>query len=386
MIERIAAKKILQLASVFKSVAVTGPRQSGKTTLVKTLFPDKTYLSLENPDTRRFAIEDPRGFLKRYESGAIFDEVQRTPELFSYLQEVLDQSSEPGRFILTGSNNFLLQQNISQSLAGRIAILNLLPFSTVELFSDQQTAPDENELILKGLYPPIYDLNIPPEDWFPNYLRTYIDRDVRQIKNITDLIVFERFIRLLAGRTGQELNLTSMAVETGVDTKTIQSWIGILESSFIIYLLRPHYKNFNKTLVKRPKVYFYDTGLVCSLLGIITLGQLLQHPLRGSLFECLVITELLKKRTNAGKQINLYYWRDKTGHEVDVIVDNGTSLLPLEIKAGKTINSEFFKSLTYWNKLSEEKSAFIVYAGDQEEDRSNGISVINWFTMVKRDI
>jgi len=386
MIERIAAKKVLQLASVFKSVAVTGPRQSGKTTLVKTLFPDKTYLSLENPDTRRFAIEDPRGFLKRYESGAIFDEVQRTPELFSYLQEVLDQSSEPGRFILTGSNNFLLQQNISQSLAGRIAILNLLPFSTAELFFDQQTAPDENELILKGLYPPIYDLNIPPEDWFPNYLRTYIDRDVRQIKNITDLIVFERFIRLLAGRTGQELNLTSLAVETGVDTKTIQSWIGILESSFIIYLLRPHYKNFNKTLVKRPKVYFYDTGLVCSLLGIITVGQLLQHPLRGSLFECLIVTELLKKRTNAGKQINLYYWRDKTGHEVDVIVDNGTSLLPLEIKAGKTINSEFFKSLTYWNKLSAEQSAFIVYAGTQEEDRSNGISVINWFNMVKRDI
>ena len=386
MIERIAAKKVLQLASVFKSVAVTGPRQSGKTTLVKTLFPDKTYLSLENPDTRRFAIEDPRGFLKRYERGAIFDEVQRTPELFSYLQEVLDKSSEPGRFILTGSNNFLLQQNISQSLAGRIAILNLLPFSTAELFSDQQTPPDENELILKGLYPPIYDLNIPPEDWFPNYLRTYIDRDVRQIKNITDLIVFERFIRLLAGRTGQELNLTSLAVETGVDTKTIQSWIGILESSFIIYLLRPHYKNFNKTLVKRPKVYFYDTGLVCSLLGIITVGQLLQHPLRGSLFECLIVTELLKKRTNAGKQINLYYWRDKTGHEVDVIVDNGTSLLPLEIKAGKTINSEFFKSLTYWNKLSAEQSAFIVYAGTQEEDRSNGISVINWFNMVKRDI
>ncbi|WP_221394547.1 ATP-binding protein [Dyadobacter sp. NIV53] len=384
MIERIAAKKILQLASVFKSVAVTGPRQSGKTTLVKTLFPDKTYLSLENPDTRRFAIEDPRGFLKRYENGAIFDEVQRTPELFSYLQEVLDQSSVPGRFILTGSNNFLLQQNISQSLAGRIAILNLLPFSTVELFPDQQTTPDENELILKGLYPPIYDLNIPPEDWFPNYLRTYIDRDVRQIKNITDLIVFERFIRLLAGRTGQELNFTSLAVETGVDTKTIQSWIGILESSFIIYLLRPHYKNFNKTLVKRPKVYFYDTGLVCSLLGIITTNQLLQHPLRGSLFECLVITELLKKRTNAGKQINLYYWRDKTGHEVDVIIDNGTSLLPLEIKAGRTINSEFFKSLTYWNKLSEEQSGFIVYAGNQEEDRSNGISVINWFTMVKR--
>lgn len=386
MIERIAKTKILQLASVFKSVAVTGPRQSGKTTLVRKLFPEKTYLSLENPDTRRYAMEDPRGFLKKYESGAIFDEVQRTPELFSYLQEVLDQSQEPGRFILTGSNNFLLQQNISQSLAGRIAILNLLPFSTMELFGSENPAPDENELIFKGLYPPIYDMGIPPEDWFPNYLRTYIDRDVRQIKNITDLIVFERFIRLLAGRTGQELNLTSLAVETGVDTKTIQSWIGILESSFIIYLLRPHYKNFNKTLIKRPKIYFYDTGLVCSLLGITAVNQLELHPLRGSLFECLVVTELLKKRTNAGKQINLYYWRDKTGHEVDIIIDQGLSLLPLEIKAGKTINSDFFKGLTYWNKLSGEQSGFIVYAGEQEEDRTSGISVANWFNFMKRDI
>jgi len=386
MIERIASQKILQLSKVFKCVVITGPRQSGKTTLVKILFPDKVYLSLENPDTRRFAIEDPRGFLKRYESGAIFDEVQRTPELFSYLQEVLDSSREPGRFILTGSNNFLLQQNISQSLAGRVAILNLLPFSTNEIFVDKDAAPDENILILKGLYPPIYDMSIPPEDWYPNYLRTYIDRDVRQIKNITDLIVFERFIRLLAGRTGQELNLTSLAVETGVDTKTIQSWIGILESSFIIYLLSPHFKNFNKTLVKRPKIYFYDTGLVCSLLGIITTDQLLQHPLRGSLFESLIVTELLKKRANAGKQINLYYWRDKTGHEVDVIVDNGTSLLPIEIKAGKTIYSEFFKGLSYWNKLSEQKTGLIVYSGDQEEERSNGISVLNWFTMVTSDI
>lgn len=386
MIERIAKTKILQLASVFKSVAVTGPRQSGKTTLVRKLFPEKTYLSLENPDTRRYAMEDPRGFLKKYESGAIFDEVQRTPELFSYLQEVLDQSQEPGRFILTGSNNFLLQQNISQSLAGRIAILNLLPFSSIELFGSENSAPDENELIFKGLYPPIYDMGIPPEDWFPNYLRTYIDRDVRQIKNITDLIVFERFIRLLAGRTGQELNLTSLAVETGVDTKTIQSWIGILESSFIIYLLRPHYKNFNKTLIKRPKIYFYDTGLVCSLLGITAVNQLELHPLRGSLFECLVVTELLKKRTNAGKQINLYYWRDKTGHEVDIIIDQGMSLLPLEIKAGKTINSDFFKGLTYWNKLSGEESGVILYAGEQEEDRSTGISVANWFNFMKRDI
>ncbi len=385
MIERIAASKIQQLAANFKSVAVTGPRQSGKTTLSKSLFPEKAYLSLENPDVRRFALEDTRGFLLRYQSGAIFDEVQRVPELFSYLQEILDDSTEPGRFILTGSNNFLLQQNISQSLAGRVAFLNLLPFSTEELFETGDSL-DENQLIFKGLYPPIYEPGIPPEDWFPNYLRTYIDRDVRQIKNITDLIVFERFIRLLAGRNGQELNLTSLAVDTGVDTKTVQSWIGILESSFIIYLLRPHYKNFNKTLIKRPKVYFYDTGLVCSLLGISNAEQVALHPLRGALFESLVVTELVKQRTNAGKPVNLYYWRDKTGHEVDVVIDNGLSLVPIEIKAGKTVNNEFFGNITYWSKLSGATSGYIAYAGNQIEERSNGITVLNWFELLKRSV
>lgn len=386
MIERIAASKIEQLAATFKSVAVTGPRQSGKTTLAKSLFPGKAYLSLENPDVRRFALEDPRGFLSRYQSGAIFDEVQRAPELFSYLQEILDESPEPGRFILTGSNNFLLQQNISQTLAGRVAILNLLPFSTGELYSKPGDVPNENQIIFKGLYPPIYEPGIPPEDWFPNYLRTYIDRDVRQIKNITDLIVFERFIRLLAGRNGQELNLTSLAVDTGVDTKTVQSWIGILESSFIIYLLRPHYKNFNKTLIKRPKVYFYDTGLVCSLLGISHVDQLPLHPLRGALFESLVVTELVKQRANAGKPVNLYYWRDKTGHEVDVVIDNGPSLIPVEIKAGKTVNNEFFGNITYWNKLSGATTGYIAYAGNQIEERSNGITVLNWFELLKRGV
>jgi uncharacterized protein len=386
MIKRIAASKIDQLATTFKSVAIIGPRQSGKTTLAKSLFPDKTYLSLENPDVRRFALEDPRGFLSRYQAGAIFDEVQRAPELFSYLQEILDDSPEPGRFILTGSNNFLLQQNISQTLAGRVAILNLLPFSTEELYSQPSDVPDENQIIFKGLYPPIYEPGIPPEDWFPNYLRTYIDRDVRQIKNITDLIIFERFIRLLAGRNGQELNLTSLAVDTGVDTKTVQSWIAILESSFIIYLLRPHFKNFNKTLIKRPKVYFYDTGLVCSLLGISSVEQLPLHPLRGALFESLVVTELVKQRTNTGKPVNLYYWRDKTGHEVDVVIDNGLSLVPVEVKAGKTVNNEFFSNITYWNKLSGATRGHIAYSGNQIEERSNGITVLNWFELLKRGV
>ncbi len=341
---------------------------------------------MENPDNRKFALEDPRGFLERYSMGAIFDEVQRTPEIFSYLQEILDNSKEPGQFILTGSNNFLLQQNISQTLAGRVAFINLLPFSIEELYPKSQGIPDSNSLLLTGLYPPIYDLHLPPQDWYPNYIRTYIDRDVRQIKNITDLIVFERFMGLLAGRNGQELNLSSLAVETGVDTKTIQSWIGILESSFIIYLLRPHFKNFNKTIVKRPKVYFYDSGLVCSLIGISNEMQLLNHPSRGSLFESLIVSELVKKRTNLGLPINLYYWRDKTGHEIDIIIDNAGELLPIEIKSGKTINTEFFKNILYWRSLSGVAKGYIVYAGDQGQQRSNGIDVIGWNDFVYRNI
>ena len=383
---RVASAKIKKLASQFKIVAVTGPRQSGKTTLVKGLFKKKPYVSLENPDLRSFAIEDPRGFLTQYPDGAILDEVQRTPEIFSYLQEITDNKKGPGQFILTGSNNFLLQQNIAQSLAGRVAYLNLLPFSISELYPDEKTIPGENNIMFTGLYPPVYDQHIPPQDWYPNYIRTYVDRDVRQIKNITDLIVFERFMRLLAGRTGQELNLAALASDTGVDTKTIQSWIGILESSFIIYLLRPHYRNFNKTIVKRPKIYFYDTGLVCSLLGITSEEQLANHPVRGSLFECLVIIELVKKRTNTGVPVNLYYWRDKTGHEVDIIIDNGDTLIPIEIKAGKTINTEFFKNLLYWNNLSGMKNGYLIYTGEELQKRSNGIEVINLVEVSGREM
>ena len=222
--------------------------------LIKKVFKKKPYVSLENPDKRTFALEDPRGFLANYPNGAILDEIQRVPELFSYLQEILDDSKEKGFFILSGSNNFLLQQNISQTLAGRVGYLNLLPFSIAELKKGKLLATNDDELMLKGFYPPVYDQEIPVSDWCPNYIRTYIEKDVRQIKNVTDLIVFERFVKLLAGRNGQELNMSSFGIECGVDLKTIQSWIGILESSFIIYLLRPHFKNFNKTIVKRPKL------------------------------------------------------------------------------------------------------------------------------------
>lgn len=386
MIQRIAEQKLKDLASKFKVVAVTGARQTGKTTLVKKVFKDKHYVSLENPDIRSFALNDPRGFLSSYPNGAILDEIQRTPNLFSYLQEKLDISKKKGLFILTGSNNFLLQQSISQTLAGRVGYINLLPFSIDELKKGKYLVPDDDELILKGFYPPVYDQNIPTQDWCPNYIRTYIERDVRQIKNISDLIVFERFMRLLAGRNAQELNNSALAVETGVDVKTIQSWIGILESSFIIFLLKPHHKNFNKTIVKRPKLYFYDTAIVCSLLGIQNTTQLATHPLRGAIFESMVVAELVKKRTNLALPINLYYWRDKTGHEIDIIIDNAGKLIPVEIKSGKTISAEFFRNIDYWTSLSGAKKSYLLYSGEIKQKRSDGKEVFNWREIMNYDL
>jgi len=378
MIQREAKIKLLQLSESFKAIAVIGPRQAGKTTLVKYTFPNKPYYSLENPDTRNFALEDPRGFLASMPNGAILDEVQRVPDLFSYLQEILDNSKEKGLYILTGSNNFLLQETISQSLAGRVAYLNLFPFTANELKSVELLPPTDEEVLFNGFYPPIYDQNINPTDWFPNYIKTYIERDVRQIKNVTNLLAFEKFIRVLAGRTGQELNLTTISNEVDVNLKTIQSWIGILENSFIIYLLKPFHKNYNKTIVKRPKVYFYDTGLACSLMGINESKQLQNHPLKGSLFETMVVIELVKKYTNTGVNPPISYWRDKTGHEIDVIIEKNEKLLPIEIKSGKTIHSDFFKHLKYWNNLSNTTQSLILYSGNQEQKRSDGTVVTNW--------
>jgi len=253
----------------------------------------------------------------------------------------------------------------------------LPPFSLVELKPSMIPASDD-ELMLKGFYPPVYDQKIPSQDWYPNYIRTYIEKDVRQIKNISDLITFERFMLLLAGRCGQELNMSALSVESGVDVKTIQSWLGILESSYIVYLLKPHSNNFKKTVVKRPKVYFYDTALVCSLLSIHNALQLQSHPTRGALFENMVVTELVKQRLNAGKAVNLFYWRDKAGHEIDLIIDNAGKLLPIEIKSGKSINSDFFKNIDYWCGLSGVVSSNLLYAGNTGQKRSNGTEVMNW--------
>ncbi|HEY5469057.1 MAG TPA: ATP-binding protein [Bacteroidales bacterium] len=376
MIKREAEAELVNLAKQFKAVAVVGPRQSGKTTLTRKVFSDKPYVSLENPDTRRFALDDPRGFLSQYKTGAVIDEAQRVPELFSYLQQILDEDEKRGKFILTGSNNFLLQESISQSLAGRIAYLYLLPFTLSELAA--QKTYELREIIFRGFYPPIYDQPVAADKWYSNYIRTYLERDVRQIKNITDLNAFERFLRLCAGRTGQLLNMNSLSIESGVDNKTIASWIGVLESSFILYRLQPHHRNFNKRIVKMPKIYFYDTGLACALLGIQNAEQLNYHPLFGSLFENFVIGELLKFRYNQAKTNNLYFWRDNTGHEIDLIIENMDKLYPVEIKSGKTITDKFFEGILYWFKMSGEKSGAIVYAGESGQKRSNNIEIFPW--------
>lgn len=375
MIQRTAESELRYLAAHYKAVAVVGPRQSGKTTLVKYVFADKPYVSLENPDTRSFATEDPRGFLSNYPDGAILDEAQRVPSLFSYLQQILDESSLNGLFIITGSNNFLLQENISQSLAGRIAYLNLLPLSIEEIKGYELKV---DTLLFKGGYPAIYNQDIDVTKWYSNYISTYVERDVRLIKNITDLATFERFLKLCAGRIGQLLNMSSLSIETGVDVKTISSWISVLETSFIAFRLQPYHENFNKRVVKMPKLYFYDTGLAIALLGFENERHLETHPFRGNFFENMIIVEFLKKRFNAGKSGNLFFWRDNVGNEVDLLLADadGSSKIPVEIKSGQTITNDYFKGILYWNKMTQTQGGYVVYGGAASQIRGNGIKVL----------
>ena len=378
MIDRAAAPKIKQLAGQFKAVAIIGPWQSGKTTLARMYFPDKPYVSLENPENRHFAQSDPKGFLNTYATGAILDEIQRVPELLSWLQQYLDEDPHPGKFILTGSNNFLLLENITQTLAGRVAYIDLLPFSVQELQKIPGALDDIDRLLWKGGYPPIQAQGIDPQDWFSAYVRTYVERDVRQIKNIENLLAFEKLLNLCAGRVGQQLNYSNLGLEAGVDYKTVQSWLGILQASYILYLLPPYFKNFNKRVVKSPKLYFYDTGLACFLLRIKDPQLLATHPARGALFENFVITEMLKNRYNAGQPSNLYYWRDRSGNEVDVLIDEGVTQTPVEIKSGQTITPDYFRGLKYWERLTGKRGGIIFYAGDTSRQYSDGVVVKNW--------
>ena len=381
MIYRNITPYIKELAKKMPVIAITGPRQSGKTTLAKAIFSDYDYVTLENLNIRSLAQQDPQGFLKQYDkgSGVILDEVQQVPELFSYLQGIVDEKPRPGFYILIGSQHFLLSQSISQTLAGRISIFTLLPFSIVELENAKLLASDANEAMFTGFYPRIFEQKLQPTEWYPGYIQIYIERDVRQITRVVDLSQFQTFIKLCAGRIGQLLNISSLANDCGVSVATARSWLSLLEASYIIYFLHPHYKNFSKRLIKSPKLYFYDTGVVCSLLGIENVEQLMGHYLRGGLFESMVITELMKESYNNNRRPQNFFWRDKSGHEVDCIIEKGQNLFPVEIKAGATAVPDYFESLEYWNDLAkaDPSHSSVIYAGDKKYTYKD-ITLFGW--------
>ena len=378
MITRTAEALLRKYARHFRAVAVVGPRQSGKSTLVRKVFARKPYVSLENPDERMQAQEDARAFLARFPNGAIIDEAQRVPDIFSYLQQVLDETPKNGLFVLTGSNNFLLQQSISQSLAGRIGYIDLLPLSAEEIASSRKLKWPTHELILRGGYPELYDKKGDISLWYPAYIRTYVERDVKQLRNIDNTLLFNRFLKLCAGRTAQQLNVAALSNECGIDVKTVNSWLSILESSFIIFLVHPHHRNFKKRVVKSPKLYFADTGLACNLLGIRHVNELALSHFKGALFENYVVAELLKAKYNRGLHSELFYWRDNKGVEVDVIVDTGKKLIPLEVKSAQTFRDELLKSIRAWNGYSRNKGGALLYDGKAAFHSNDGIEVCNW--------
>ena len=398
MIARHLTKTLKAAARDYPVVTLTGPRQSGKTTLARAAFPRHRYVSLEDPDARTFAVDDPRGFLGQFRGRVILDEVQRTPELFSYIQGIVDEADRPGHFILTGSQNFLLLTRISQSLAGRCAVLRLLPFSRPELTrrklrdiaafrppkpskasSQSVVSAELFEVLFTGGFPRIHDKGLAPQGWLANYYQTYLERDVRDLLNVGDIEGFGRFVRLCAGRSGQLLNLSSLAADAGVSHTTARRWLSILEASFVVYLLRPHHRNFNKRLVKSPKLYFIDTGLLCYLLRIRTPADLVTHAARGAIFETWVISEALKNCLNRGVDPDIYFWRDSAGHEVDLLIDQGATQRPVEIKSGQTFASDFLTALDYWRDLAGAQAgpAALIYGGNGSYTRS-GVSVLSW--------
>ena len=376
---RFAEKTLKDLAKSYPALVITGPRQSGKTTLTKKVFDDKDYVSLEDLDTREFAQEDPRGFLDQYKAGAILDEVQRCPDLFSYLQSYIDAKKTMGRFILTGSQQFDLISGVSQSLAGRVARLSLLPFSLKELQKADNAPRTLEELLFKGLYPPIYDRALDAHIWQGNYIATYLEKDVRRLINVRDLSTFQRFLKMCAARTGQILNLSSLANDCGITHNTAKAWISVLEASYIVCLLQPHHKNFNKRLVKSPKLYFLDTGVAAWLLGIETPEQLTTHSMRGALFETWAVSEMLKERFNQGLSSNIYFWRDNVGHEIDIIVEKGDRLDAIEVKSGKTLNRDFFTGLNKFAGIAGNSlnSSYLIHGGDKKQKRHD-IDAIPW--------
>ena len=358
-------------------VTITGPRQSGKTTLAQKIVPDFTYVNLENLDDREFATNDPRGFLNRYGAGTIIDEVQNVPSLFPYLQTVTDSRGTKGQYILTGSQQFSLLSNITQSLAGRTALYRLLPLSIGEVSATLSLPENFEKYIWKGSYPRIYADDLNPTSWLNDYVQTYIERDVRQLQNVRDLRAFTQFTRLMAGRVGQLLNLSDISNQIGIDNKTAKSWLSVLEASFIIHILPPHFVNFNKRIVKTPKLYFLDTGLACALLNIKSAEELETHYSRGALFENWVITEIIKNRLNQRQPIvDLYFWRDSNGDEMDLILgDNANKAV--EIKASQTLRSSLFESLDKYKKMNPKAETHLVYGGTEQRTQY-GHEVVGW--------
>ena len=378
LVSREISATLITVAKKYPVITITGPRQSGKTTLVKTVFPDYQYFTLEDPDIRELAIADPREFLKKAGNGAILDEIQRAPELMSYIQGIVDSNKKNGMFVLTGSHQFDLFNAISQSLAGRTAILTLLPFSFSELDKIKKRF-SVDEYLQHGFYPGIHDRKLEPVTAYKNYFETYIQRDLRQIVNIKDLRTFQKFVRLCAGRIGQLYSASSLSNDLGVSVPTINSWVSILAASYIIFLLEPFHENIGKRLIKSPKLYFYDVGLASYLLGIETVSQMQRDPLRGNLFENMVIGELMKKRFNQGLDHNLFFYRDSNGNEVDVLYKQANRFTSVEIKAASTYNGDFLKGIVKLRRQLKnlDPEAYLVYSGEQEME-VEGIQLFNF--------
>ena len=383
MIPRTLEKKLRELTSYYPSVLVTGPRQSGKTTLCQIAFPGKRYVSLEALDTREFALSDPRGFLAEYADGAIIDEIQHASGLFNYLQSDIDARPDSGRFILTGSQHFGLSQSISQSLAGRCGILVLLPPSLEELRSFPTVPADLFSVLWQGAYPRIYDRNIPAHQWLADYTATYVQRDVRQVINVGDLHAFSRFLKLCAGRTAQEINLSKLGSDAGVSHNTVRAWLSVLETSYIIHRLPAWHANIRKQIVKAPKLHFFDSGLACYLLGIREPDQLRLHPLRGAIFESWVISEIYKASVHSGVQPSLFHYRETRGLEIDLLIEQGEGLDAVEIKSGATTTADFFKNLKRFSDRMKGAGqtrrirSHVVYGGDESQERSH-TQVLSW--------
>ena len=384
-IQRAVAQTLAHLATKFPVIALLGPRQSGKTTVAQETFPRHTYFSLEDPDIRIRLQEDMRSFLEAdYGEGVIIDEFQNEPQIVSYIQGIVDKNYRPGYFILTGSHNFLMNQAITQSLAGRVGIMTLLPLSVQELKEHSAAPLSLNEMLFTGSYPALYSRNFLPAEFYGNYLNTYVEKDVRQLINLVKLTDFQKFIRLCAGRIGQLLEVSSLADDCAISVPTVKAWLSILEASYIIFLLQPHFVNFGKRLVKSPKIYFYDTGLACYLLRVISVDQLSEHYLRGGLFESFILSDMKKHFYNKGEEPPLYFWRDNHQNEIDCIIDYGTKLVPVEIKSSKTFNERFFEKLGYYSEIarSDSRESSVVYGGDDEFALSKG-RVVSWRNIEK---